>query len=171
MNKVQCVLSRNSSKLELKLTKKLSSCGAGSEDFTVKTDEKDNVAKTAKLSNSNIGASKVVKEYEVKKVNSHRKEVNKARSQGSPKGQSENLKRSGARGKVKEFAKFFSQESTSKKKINFEARTQSCRWEGNFTATEVNDASVGQVGTSEMNTELHLPNASKLPYASFVVST
>ncbi|XP_074370010.1 J domain-containing protein required for chloroplast accumulation response 1-like isoform X1 [Apium graveolens] len=141
----------------------------GNEDITAKAEGRDNVAKTAKLSNSNIGASKVVKEYEVKKISSHKKEVNKAKSQGSPKSQSENVKRSGARGKVKEFAKFFTQESTSKKKNNLEARTQSCRWEGNFTGTEVNDASAGQVGTSEMDTELHLPNASKLPDASFVV--
>lgn len=143
----------------------------GSGDITVKAEGEENVAKTAKLSKSNAGANKVVKEHEAKKFNSRRKEVKEARTQDSPKNQSENLKRSGARGKVKEFAKFFNQESTSKKKNNFEVQTQSCRWEGKFTGAEVDYASVGHVGTLKIDTELHLPNASKLPDASFVVST
>ncbi|XP_017246951.1 J domain-containing protein required for chloroplast accumulation response 1-like isoform X3 [Daucus carota subsp. sativus] len=149
-------------------------------DITGKAEGKDNVAKTAKISNLNIGASKVVKEYEVEKISSHKKEVKKAisshktevkeaRSLGSPKNETENLKKGGARGKVKEFAKFFTQESISKKRNNSEARTQSCRWEGNITGTAVNDVSVAHASTFEMDTELHLPDASKLPDASFEV--
>lgn len=168
---------QNKSEINLKV---ILLCAGG--DITGKAEGKDNVAKTAKISNLNIGASKVVKEYEVKKISSHKKEVKKAisshktevkeaRSHGSPKNETENLKKGGARGEVKEFAKFFTQESISKKRNNSEARTQSCRWEGNITGTAVNDVSVAHASTFEMDTELHLPDASKLPDASFEVIT
>lgn len=141
---------------------------AENEDIVMKAEGKKNVAKTTKLSHSNVDASKDVKKHNGKIINSNRTEVNKASSQGSPKSPGGNIKRSGVRGKVKDFVKIFNQETSSKTKSIADSQNQSCSWEGKVSGAKVNEASIS---TNEMETEVHLPNVNKIPDVSFVVSS
>lgn len=126
---------------------------ADDKDTTTETGSKVNVAKATKVFGSNDGTSNKVKKYGEKKTGSKSTEVNKGsnlRSSNIPEG---NAKRSGVKGKVKDFARKFNQETNSKPKSNFDCGNQSSRLEGKVNCIRVDSSSLT---TSNIDAAMHL---------------
>ncbi|KAL8145060.1 J domain-containing protein required for chloroplast accumulation response 1-like isoform X2 [Apium graveolens] len=121
-------------------------------DTTLKTGRK---VKATKVFGSNDGTSNKVKRYGEKKTDSESTEVNKGSNQRSSNIPEGNAKRSGVRGKVKDFVKKFNQENNSKPKSNFDCGNQNFRSEGKVNCIRVDSSSLS---TSNIDAVMQLSN-------------
>lgn len=133
----------------------------------MKAEGKENVAKTTKLSRSNVAASKDVKKRDGKIINSNKPEANKAIGQGSPNSPGSNTKRGGVRGKVKDFVKIFNQETSSKIQTSASSQNLSCRWEGKVNSAKPNEAGISTA--DKLDVEMR-SLVNEIPDISFKVS-
>ncbi|KAK1395670.1 hypothetical protein POM88_005533 [Heracleum sosnowskyi] len=123
--------------------------------ITTKKGRKVNVVKATKVFGSNVGTGNKVKKYGEKNINSESTEVNKESNQRSSNIPEGNVKRSGVRGKVKDFVKKFNQETNSKPKSNLDFGSQSIRSEGKVNRVGVDSSSLS---TSNIDAVIHLSN-------------
>ncbi|XP_063949294.1 J domain-containing protein required for chloroplast accumulation response 1 isoform X2 [Daucus carota subsp. sativus] len=134
------------------------------EEITTKTGGKVYEAKATKKSGSNVGTSNNVKKYDEKKIDLNSTEVNKGSTQRSSKIPEGNVKRSGVRGKVKNFVKKFNQETSSKPKSNLGSGSQSFRSERKANYIEVDSSNLG---TSNIDAVMQLSNLNAMLDALF----
>lgn len=140
---------------------------AGNEEDTRKAEGKKNVVQMEKPSHANVSGSKNLKNLFGKRTNSNRSEVHEAGLQGTPIINSgENLRRTGPKGKVKEFVSIFNHETSSKSKITVDSRSQSSKWKAKSTSGPDYEESVS---TSRVDKEMHLPNLTQPRDASILV--
>lgn len=128
---------------------------AGSDEILKKEIEKKSIADN---SSEVVDNSKTVKKQDGKGTSFLSSDVNKSSFS------KENQGRTRAKGKVKEFVKFFNQESSPKTKIGFRYQRQNSKQKEKSTSVEANEESISKTKTNEkwQTTDVNdmLPDAS-----------